>query len=234
MIRRFAFAALVLGAVACGDDGDDDNKTENKKPDASVGQADAAVPYVPTPNAITNLGSKCSGPADCMGVTGKAECVKSVSILISSINYPGGACTAKCQEDVECGGGQGVCPLGQLVGMAGGAGVPAGLPINLADLSRCQLKCTQNSDCRADEGYRCVTLGEALPTFGSLLEMFAGSAGGAGDAGAGLTQKFCFPPAPATADAGVPDAATPADASTTADASTDASDDAATTPDAAQ
>lgn len=210
MIRRFAFAALILGAVACGDDGED--KKEAATP-ADASTPDGAAPYVATKDKITNQGAACKTASDCTGA--KPECLPNLNLFIASVTYPGGQCTAPCREDVECGGGDNICPLGPLFALGAGAGTGGMaapmLPISPDMISKCQKKCTSDDQCRKDEGYRCTTLAVAFPTVAPILSTLAGSASGAdGGAGlsAGLNQTFCFPPA----------AATPADASVQAEA----------------
>lgn len=76
------------------------------------------------------VGSGCKQDADC----GPGSCL--LQERITSATYPGGYCTGRCVEDVECGAG-GVCSPGFL----GAVGV-------------CYLGCKQDGDCGRD-GYRC-------------------------------------------------------------------------------
>jgi len=208
MIRRFAFATLLLTAVACGDDSDDPKPTETPKD----GGIDAAAPPM---LRVDNTGAACTMPSDCTG-SSFAQCLKNspsspiqLAIFPASVPYPGGFCSATCTDDIECKGTGAVCPLAPLVALGGPT--IAGF---IGNFSTCMVKCAVPSDCRTTDGWRCVSLNEAVPQLGTL-------AGGAGDAGTdgGLNQTFCFPPAVIDPDAGVADGGTDAGAS---DAGTDA------------
>src|SRR5689334_17561583 len=98
MIRRFAFAALLLGAVACGDDSDDPKPT----PDAGgtdAGGVDAG--YTPVPNRVTNAGTPCTAANACEGTDGKS-CLTTLAAGVGpSISFPGGYCSATCQSNIE-------------------------------------------------------------------------------------------------------------------------------------
>lgn len=235
MIRRFAFAALLLGAVACGDDSDDKKDTETK--DAGSDASTTPVPML----KVSNTGAACKAATDCQGPT--AQCKDKSpgggllgAVLPPPVPFPGGFCSATCTSDIECrnDSNTAVCPLApifQLVGQQ--LGPAAGL---LNDVSTCMVKCTSNADCRSSEGWRCIAAGEAYPQLAALGGGLAGDAGvDAGAAAGQLDQTFCFPPAPVVADAGTVDSGTSdagdTDAATgdagVGDASTDATVDAA-------
>lgn len=216
MIRRTTLVALLLAAAACGGDsgGDDDNKQDSgsndggggggtndgggAKPDA--GGADAATP--PKPDQVTNAGAACTNKSACEG--DNPTCLTSVSVVLDSINFPGGYCSAPCKADIECGSGE--CPvavslssgLGALGGLGGGFDIGALLP------SHCYERCTDSSSCRTSEGYRCTTIIEALASgagagaqLGNLSALLSGPI---------KDNKYCLPPAPVVPDAGTPDA----------------------------
>jgi hypothetical protein len=200
MIRRFAFAALLLGAVACGDDSDDPKPAETGK-DAGT---DAAVVLM---TKVDNTGAACMANSDCTGST-SATCLKQsptvalpIPGLPPAVAYPGGFCSATCTSDVECKGTGAVCPLSQITSLLPQAGALLG------NLSTCMVKCAAASDCRVADGWRCVAANVAIPQLGMLLG--GGDAGAAGDGGAatgGLSQTYCFPPAAEVPDAGATDA----------------------------
>lgn len=220
MIRRFAFAALLLGAVACGDDGDDNKPT----PDAGGTDAGADAGYTPVPDRVTNVGEACTAATECEGAAGKT-CTTSISLLGPAIAFPGGYCSATCQANIECGTG-GECPVGESLKNS-----PIPIPGGASGLipSYCYKTCTADTDCRTDVGYRCATIASALTPAGG------GGGGGVFDIGSIIgmlpgqirDSKYCLPPAPPPADGGVSDAGT-SDASTS-----DAGDGDAGTGDAA-
>lgn len=231
MIRRFAFAALLFGAVACGDDSDDPKPT----PDAG-GTPDSGAPaYVPVPNRVTNAGVACTAPSSgCEGGEGKT-CLTTVSLAGTNTTYPGGYCSATCQANIECGTGS-ECPVGESLKMS-----PFPLPAGASGFvpSNCYKTCTTDADCRGSEKYRCSTIVSAITSAGG------GGGGGAFDISAiiGLlpgpikTNLYCLPPAPPPPDGGVGDGgaadggvdAAAADAATTDAAATDAATTDATT-----
>jgi hypothetical protein len=93
---------------------------------------DAPTPRVDAPPG--DLGSACRGDRDCAPVSGRpAIC----AMRVSTIDLPGGYCTAMCTASAEC-GRDGVCVR----------------PI-LAGPGYCMRRCTSARECRTAEGYAC-------------------------------------------------------------------------------
>jgi len=127
---------------------------------------------------ITNLSAKCEANSDCKGSA--AMCLKSVPLVNTTIE--GGACTANCTRDTECGTNAG-CPLAQIANLAKtflpDAGAAAG------SLAVCLPKCKTDADCRSD--MPCQTI--PIPSIPLLLTA--------------PTSKFCLPPLPKQVDGGI-------------------------------
>jgi hypothetical protein len=203
MIRRVTLATVLL-LGACGES---DAKTKEDAGDgtADAGRdADAATtpdtgsggPPV-TPDVVTNVGRSCGSAASCEGE--KPSCQTALDLLGVEIPFPGGYCSATCADNLEC-GADGECPIGESL-----KAVPElfrGLISGFAP-SHCYQHCSDDSDCRTDEEYRCVSI------VGALNEA-AGSAGldvGGLDVSSFLTgpitdSKYCLPPTPELPDAG--------------------------------
>lgn len=131
-----------------GDRGDGDGDGDSG--DGDTGDGDGMAP------TGAEIGEACEMPSDCMGGA-NAFCVKELSVEIFGgfsipITFPGGACTVRnCTSDKDCPTGSG-CLMG--------FSEPA-----------CTRLCTDNTQCRADEGYTCATI-----------------------QGSSDTRKFCQPP----------------------------------------
>jgi hypothetical protein len=198
-------AALLFGA--CGDDSDSKTKKDagDDTVDAGKDAGNAATPDATTadaeppvtPNIVTNVGVACRAANGCMGE--KPACQTMLSLLGQDIPFPGGYCSAPCQDNREC-GEAGECPVGESL-----KGIPATLRglVGGAAPSNCYERCNADSDCRTDEKYRCATIVTALTE----------GAGGAGLSIAGFNvadlltgpikdSKYCLPPAPEVPDAG--------------------------------
>lgn len=205
MIRRASLAAVLL-LGACGEESktkeDAGNGSVDAGADAGRDAGSATTPDtgsgpVVIPDVVTNVGEGCSSAASCEG--GKPSCQTALDLLGVEIRFPGGYCSATCADNLEC-GDDGECPIGEAL-----KAVPElfrGLISGLAP-SHCYQRCSDDSDCRGDEEYRCVTI------VGALNE----AAGGAGldvggvDVSSLLTgpiseSKYCLPPAPELPDAG--------------------------------
>lgn len=157
------------------------------------GAGNAAKRCIPgaKPLADGTVGKTCSADAECGGAA--MSCITQMQVfnagafngqmvnasqLTTQVSYPGGYCSQRCVEDVDCGAG-GSCVGG--LGAFGGA-FAAGT---------CYKSCGADGDCRA--GYRCGNPGPSgLP---GIMPM-AGAAAS--------TTKVCFVQPPATGqDAGV-------------------------------
>ncbi|MET0385144.1 MAG: hypothetical protein ABW321_04255 [Polyangiales bacterium] len=89
----------------------------------------------PLPDGI--VGSACTADADCGGAA--MSCTTQTSIFGMTTAYPGGYCSGRCVENVDCGSGA------SCVGGLGG--------ITSTATGTCYQSCTANTDCR--EGYDC-------------------------------------------------------------------------------
>jgi hypothetical protein len=142
------------------------------------------------PLADATAGKACAADADCGGAA--MSCITQMQVfnaqaisggmvntsqLTVQVPYPGGYCSQRCVDNVDCGAG-GVCVGG--LGAFGGA----------VAVGTCYKSCSANADCR--DGYSCGN---------------PGAAGIPGMAMAGATTaqvKACFVPPPAAGqDAGV-------------------------------
>jgi hypothetical protein len=223
MVRRIALLALL---TACGGDDEKPATDAGSHLDASSPALDAGSDaQAAKPNQVTNPGAACRTANTC---TGEApSCQTMLSLLGQEIPFPGGYCSALCKNNVEC-GPTGECPVGESLKAL--TGIPLITPdiratIEAAAPSHCYERCTMDSQCRTDEGYRCASIVTALSE-------------GAGQAGLNVggfnislflsgpivDSKYCLPPAPPQPDAGAVDAGNPSDAG---DAGSDVSSDAA-------
>lgn len=211
MIRRITLAAVLL-VSACGDDSEPKTKEDAgsalpaESPDAATPSAvdagrDAEAPIAITPDAVTNVGATCKSANACMGV--KPSCQTMLSLLGEEIPFPSGYCSAPCTENREC-GASGECPVGE--SLKNVPGVFRGVFMSAAP-SNCYERCTQDSECRTGEGYRCTTIvtalsegaGEAgLSVAGFDVRMFL--------TGPIVDSKYCLPPDPLVPVGSAPDA----------------------------
>jgi hypothetical protein len=105
-------------------------------------------------SAPGEIGDPCSTDADCTAVAG-AECWTTIGGgPVPSITFPGGFCSKACDtgsSDKEC-GEIAACAS---IGVSGGQGS--------VTLTMCTPPCSQDSECRQAEGYRCQVI---LPPYG--------------------------------------------------------------------
>jgi hypothetical protein len=229
MLRRIALLFTLLTACE-GDDEKPGSGGQGGQDAGSDGFASSPDAGGDAPAAkrdqVTNAGAACRTANTC---TGQAPTCQTMLLLLGQeIPFPGGYCSAPCQNNVEC-GPTGECPVSE--SLKGLSSIPLITPEIRATLeaaipSHCYERCTTDSQCRTEDGYRCATIVTALT-------QSAGQAGlsvGGFDvslflAGQIVESKYCLPPAPALLDAGAPDggASDAGGDARSADASSDAS-----------
>lgn len=177
MRQAFVLMTLIAGVGACAE-----GQTMSADEAREVGRLEGAPAEIETYQLgarVTNVGATCAAASNCQGSA--PTCLSTVPFLNTPV--PGGYCSAKCTSDPQCGTG-GACPLGALVGLAGGLIPDAGGLLQGAD--SCLKKCTANSDCRG-AGFTCA----ALPLPAIIPGLMP-------------TGKFCLPDALANRDGGIP------------------------------
>jgi hypothetical protein len=165
-------SVLIVGLVSSGCSGGDD-----------AGE--------PTGSLGGGVGAKCTDSAQCTGYD-KPSCLTVLKPLENaitdpthpaaedyrnmSLDFPGGYCTTtvqdSCNTDAECGAGGGCFRAFEGVSQdtitnLNGLGLPFDVQ-QFSGLGICLKSCTQDSECRTAEGYKCMTpIDELMATFNS-------------------------------------------------------------------
>jgi hypothetical protein len=212
ILRRTTLVALLLAAAACGGGSDDDEKPDAGK-EKDSGAVDSSTPVdstvvadtsaPPMPDQVTNAGEGCTSKANCTGMN--PTCTTSISIVVQSITFPAGYCSATCKTNLEC-GSSGECPIG--VSLSTAPSFP-GLDLSTFIPSNCYKRCTTDSDCRTGEKYRCTTILDALSSGAGGGLNLGGINIGSLLSGPIKDNQYCLPPAPPAPDGGT-DSGTPA------------------------
>ena len=160
---------LAAALVACSDDssggGNNTNNNRNNNvyrpdsgtneyrdaatlPDSAIPGPDSAILDAEVPpdsgqatqdgggTGTGKIGDPCTSPDDCQAPAGlQAECLTN---LLNMIELPGGYCTASCTP-----GDPDPC-------------APDGVCYGMQMMAYCLKPCTDNSECRQDEGYVCT------------------------------------------------------------------------------
>ncbi|HEX5657907.1 MAG TPA: hypothetical protein VFX59_11965, partial [Polyangiales bacterium] len=165
---KFSARALLVCALLVGCDEEGSAGQETSEPDAG-----------PTELRVTNVGTSCSLlNRSCTG--SDAQCLE---ISYSGAFYPGGYCTADCEQSEQC-GPSGVCPVGEAERIAGD------YKFRSTWARKCFKTCSPgvSGSCRA--GYACRSLAEVYE---------------ADDAPAPMHSPVCVPSwSTLTRDAGAP------------------------------
>jgi hypothetical protein len=159
----------------CGSSSDAEPADDGRTIDPSSGDGDASADLAP-------LGGACSSEAACDG--DEPLCMSELKVLTNEVRFVGGYCSQSCERSDDC-GREGGCPIGEV--QASQADSPAGALFE--DLpARCLRRCTNDGECRVDEGYACKPMLSALP---DDIRPFAE---GLLDGEAIAHETFCVPP----------------------------------------
>ena len=143
LLALLMIAAMAMFIAACGDDGDGDiTDGDTDQVDGDTDDFVAGCQWANPDKNTKEVGEPCEDDSECL--SNFCLTTATLSPLVEDAKMPGGYCTGlMIAQFKEC-----LCdPNGQWISLAPWTG--------MINQGICLVPCTDDSDCRVDEGYKC-------------------------------------------------------------------------------